>query len=155
MITTKPLPLKHNLLASLRLYKRREMAAHLSPFTKGWGENALRLWSPGARVMAAWQKWCELSEVMCDSKLPRRLKITIYCTDIHQYMCRERWHEPWREKYLLVMSTKIGIMRWAKNISRRERKTNQEVRHVAGVDGTHEHTEWCPASVVWPCTQQR
>ena len=55
---------------------------------EGGSEDAVR-----ARVSAAWGKWRDLSGVVCDKKMSRKLKIKLYMTVIrpvllHEVECR-------------------------------------------------------------------
>ncbi|XP_047480601.1 uncharacterized protein LOC125033262 [Penaeus chinensis] len=88
------------------------------------------------RVKAAWAKWREVSAVMCDKKLPAKLKSKMYKTVIRPVLLygAETWALRKKEESLL-QRTEIRMLRWMLEISLREQKTNEEVLAKAGITG--------------------
>ena len=83
----------------------------------------------------AWSKWRELSGVICDKKIPTKLKLLIYQTVITPtllYGC-EAW--PMSIKYEKRMATtEMGMVRWAMGVSLLEHKRNEEIWEEAKVE---------------------
>ena len=66
------------------------------------------------RVAKAWSKWREVSGVICDKKIPTKLKLLVYQTVIRQTLLygSETW--PMSVKYEKRMATtKMRMVRWA------------------------------------------
>ena len=83
---------------------------------EGGSEEAVR-----ARVSAAWGKWRDLSGVICDKKMPRKLKIKLYMTVIRPVRLygAECWtvrkkEEPILEKTEMRMLRRIKSERQSK-----------------------------------------
>ena len=87
-----------------------------------------------ARVKAAWLKWRETKGVVCDRRIPRRVKIKIYKTVIRPVLMygAETWALRKQEENLLVR-TEMRMIRWIMGISLMDRCTNEEIRRCAGV----------------------
>ena len=87
------------------------------------------------RVAKAWSKWRELSGVICDKKVPTKLKILIYQTVIRPtllYGC-ETW--PMSVKYERRMATtEMRMVRWAMGVSLLEHRRNEEILEEAKVE---------------------
>ena len=87
-----------------------------------------------SRIKAAWQKWREVAGVVCDKKMPNKLKIKIYTTVIRPVMMygSETWALRKREEQKLER-TEMRMLRWILGISLLERLENEEIRRSVGV----------------------
>jgi hypothetical protein len=65
------------------------------------------------RVRAAWNKWKEVKGVLCDKRMPRRVKIKVYKTVIRPVMMYgvETWALRKRDEHLLER-TEMRMLRW-------------------------------------------
>ncbi|VDL76639.1 unnamed protein product [Nippostrongylus brasiliensis] len=86
------------------------------------------------RVSSAWTKWHASTGVLCDRKIPERLKSKIYRTVIRPVALygAECWPATREvERRLSVMEMKM--LRWMAGVTRLDRKTNAEIRERFGV----------------------
>ena len=68
-----------------------------------------------SRVAKAWSKWRELSRVICDTKVPTKLKILIYQTVIRPtllYGC-ETWPMSVKDERRMA-TTEMRMVRWVR-----------------------------------------
>jgi hypothetical protein len=87
-----------------------------------------------ARVNAAWLKWRQVTGVLCDRKMPTRLKAKIYKTVVRPVALygSECWPVTIKhEQTLHVME--MRMLRWTLGLTRLDRVMNQDVRKVMGV----------------------
>ena len=86
------------------------------------------------RIKAAWAKWKEVSGVVCDRKMPRKVKVKIYCTVIRPVLMygSETWALRRKEESKLER-TEMRMLRWILGVSLLERLQNDEIRRIAGV----------------------
>ena len=87
-----------------------------------------------SRIKAAWGKWREVSGVVCDRKMPIKLKIKIYNSVIRPVLMygSETWALRRKEEAKLER-TEMRMLRWIMSISLLERLENDEIRRRAGV----------------------
>ncbi|CAG4989170.1 unnamed protein product [Parnassius apollo] len=66
-----------------------------------------------ARISAAWAKWCEVTGVICDPKMPVKLKGQVYKTIIRPVLTygSEAWPVLERHRQLLHV-TEMNVLRW-------------------------------------------
>ena len=106
---------------------------------RGGCEDAVR-----ERIAAAWLKWRGLTGVLCDKRIPLRLKAKIYRTVIRPvllYSTETMAMTRSEEKRLEV--TEMRMLRWLTGTSLRERRTNEEIRKQVGVVAISEKCrEW-------------
>ena len=97
---------------------------------RGGTEAAVR-----ARVTAAWAKWRELSGVINDKKMPRRLKVKMYLTVIRPVLLygAETWTVGKKEERILE-STEMRMLRRIKGVTLRDRLRSVNIRRELGVN---------------------
>ena len=95
---------------------------------EGRSEEALR-----ARVSAAWAKWRDLSGVISDKKMSRKLKIKLYMTLIKP----ECWTVRKREEQI-IEKTEMRMLRRIKGVTLRDREKNVDIRKELGVNSIEE-----------------
>ena len=86
------------------------------------------------RVSTAWARWRELTGVMCDKKMPVKLKLKIYRTVLRPILLygAETWALRVKEEMLLER-TEMRMLRWIKGISLLEKYTSEEIRKACGI----------------------
>ena len=86
------------------------------------------------RVKAAWNKWREMTGVLCDKKIPRKLKCKIYTTVVRPVLLygAECWAMCKADEDLLSR-TEMRMLRWIIGVSRLDRIPNDEIRERCGV----------------------
>ena len=91
------------------------------------------------RVRAAWSKWKDMSGIVCDRKMPERLKVKVYKTVIRPvllYGC-QLWALKKCEGELLER-TEMRMLRWMLGVRRLDKISNERIRKRAGVVGLKE-----------------
>jgi hypothetical protein len=85
-------------------------------------------------IKAAWQKWRELTCVLCDRKITIQLKGKIYRTMIRPVMIygAEAWMLRGREEELLER-TEMRMLRWILGASLKDKRRNEDIRKAVGV----------------------
>ena len=92
------------------------------------------------RVRLAWNKWREVTGVICDKKVPVKLKHKIYKTVIRPTMTHGA--ECWTMKKkdgMLMNKTEMRMLRWIQGVSLSEHKRNEEIREAATVQPIATH----------------
>ena len=91
-------------------------------------------WLCKNRVRLAWNKWREITGVICDKKIPVKLKHKIYKTVIKPTMTygAECWTMKKKDE-MLMNKTEMRMLRWIQGVSLREHKRNEEIREAATV----------------------
>src|SRR6266853_4742151 len=96
---------------------------------RGGCEDAVR-----ERIAAAWLKWRGLTEVLCDRRIPLRLKAKIYKTVIRPVLLYGTETMAMRRSEVKKLEvTEMRMWRWLTGTSIRERRTNEEIRKKVGV----------------------
>ena len=87
-----------------------------------------------SRIKAAWGKWREVSGVVCDKKMPVKLKVKIYITVIRPVLIygSEAWALRRKEEAKLER-TEMRMLRWIMGVSLLERLENDDIRRMAGI----------------------
>ncbi|KAJ8710818.1 hypothetical protein PYW08_009333 [Mythimna loreyi] len=82
-----------------------------------------------SRISAAWAKWREVAGVICDPKMPVRLKGQVYKTIIRPVLLygSEAWPVLERHKQSLRV-TEMNMLRWMSGVSRKDRIKNSRIR---------------------------
>ena len=84
------------------------------------------------RVRLAWNKWREVTGVICDKKVPVKLKHKIYKTVIKTYY-------DIKKDEMLMNKTEMRMLRWIQGVSLREHNRNEEIREAATVQPIATH----------------
>ena len=86
------------------------------------------------RVRLAWNKWREVTGVICDKKIPVKLKHKIYKIVIRPTMTygAECWTMKKKDE-MLMNKTEMRMLRWIQGVSFREHNRNEEFREAATV----------------------
>jgi hypothetical protein len=86
------------------------------------------------RISKAWAKWRELTGVLCDKKVPKKLKVLIYKTVIRPALLygAETWPLTGRLSAKLSVC-EMRMLRYCMGISLEEHKKNEEIRKEANV----------------------
>ena len=92
------------------------------------------------RVRLAWNKWREVTGVICDKKVPVKLKHKIYKTVIRHTMTYGAacWTTKKKDE-MLMNKTEMRMLRWIQGVSLREHKRNEEIREAATVQPIATH----------------
>jgi len=87
-----------------------------------------------ARIAAAWKKWKELSGVLCNRRMPTGVKGKVYRTTVRPVLIygSEAWTMRRREEECLER-TEMRMLQWILGLTLRDRKRNDDIRHVRGV----------------------
>jgi hypothetical protein len=87
------------------------------------------------RVKARWNKWREITGVICIKTISRNLKIKMYETVIRPVILygSENWGLRKAEERLLSR-TEMRMLRWIMGISLREQRRNEDIKQEAGVE---------------------
>lgn len=85
------------------------------------------------RIKAAWQKWKELEGVVCDRKMPVRVKGKVYKTMIRPVLLygAEAWSVR-RKEELLLEKTEMRMLWWILGVTLRDKKRSEDIRQVVG-----------------------
>jgi hypothetical protein len=86
------------------------------------------------RISAGWLKWRQASGILCDKKVPQRLKGKFYRTVIRPAMLygAECW--PTKRRHVQQLSVaEMRMLRWFCGHTRRDRVRNEEIRDRVGV----------------------
>ena len=86
------------------------------------------------RIRAGWVKWRQASGVLCDRKVPQKLKSKFYRTVIRPAMLYEA--ECWATKRQHVQKMSVAdirMLRWICGHTRRDRIRNDDIRERVGV----------------------
>ena len=82
-----------------------------------------------ARVQRAWNKWREVSGIVCDKRMPLKLKIKVYTAVIQPVLLYGLEVIPLkRAEERILESTEMRMLRWIGGISLYEHRTNDDIR---------------------------
>jgi hypothetical protein len=86
------------------------------------------------RIKAGWLKWCQASGVLCDPRVPLKLKCKFYRTAIRPVMLYgvECWSTKRRRVQQLNVA-EMRMLRWICGHTRRDRVRNDDIRETLGV----------------------
>ena len=96
---------------------------------EGGSEEALR-----ARVSAVWGKWRDLSGVISDKKMPRKVKIKLYMTVIRPVLLygAECWTV--RKEEQIIEKTEMRMLRRIRDVTLRDKVKKLDIRKELGVN---------------------
>ena len=87
-----------------------------------------------ARSAAAWLKWKDLTGVLCDRRMPIRLKAKVYKTMVRPVAIYGAECRPSTKKTDQLLHTmEMRMLRWSLGITRLDHVTNVEVRNRLGI----------------------
>ena len=86
------------------------------------------------RVKAAWRKWKEITPVICDRRMPIKLKTKLYKTIIRPVLLygAETW-TPRVKEIRLIQKTEMRMLRWIMGVTLHDKKRNEDIRRQLGV----------------------
>lgn len=86
-----------------------------------------------ARINSGWLKWRDLTGVLCDKNIPRRLKGALYKSIIQPTVLysSESWAIRKREEQRLA-TMEMRMLRWVLGVSKKEHRRNEEIRRILG-----------------------
>ena len=101
-----------------------------SIFTSGGGSQA----DVNNRIRIGWMKWKEISGVMCDRKMPVKLKDKVFKTIIRPAMTygTECWAVKKKDENKLN-SAEMRMLRWVRGQTRLDHIRNEDIRKEADV----------------------
>ncbi|KAG2619545.1 hypothetical protein PVAP13_3NG087801 [Panicum virgatum] len=85
------------------------------------------------KISAGWLKWCQASGVLCDRRVPQKLKDKFYRTTIRPAMLygAECW--PTKRRHVQQLSVaEMRMLRWFCGHTRRDRVRNEVIRERVG-----------------------
>jgi len=87
-----------------------------------------------ARIKATWAKWCQVTGVLCDRLMPRRLKGKIYKTVVRPVAlyAAECWPAATNHEKALH-AIEMRMLRWSLGLTRLDHATNVDVRGLLQV----------------------
>ena len=88
-----------------------------------------------SKVQAGWCKWREASGILCDKRMPMKLKGKYYCTVVRPVMTYSA--ECWalkKSQERKLSTTEMKMLRMMCGVTRRDRVRNEYVRGSVGVD---------------------
>jgi hypothetical protein len=88
----------------------------------------------GHRIKAGWMKWRQASGVLCDKRVPQKLKGRFYRTAIRPAMLygAECW--PTKRRHIQQLSVaEMRMLRWICGHTRKDRVRNDDIRERVGV----------------------
>ena len=86
------------------------------------------------RVKIAWMKWREMSGIICDRKILRKLKSKIYRTVLRPVLLYgAEWLTMRKKEDNLLRRTEMRMLRWILGISLKDKIRNEEIRRRCGV----------------------
>jgi hypothetical protein len=86
------------------------------------------------RIKAGWLKWCQASDILCDFRVPLKLKDKFYRTVIRPVMLygAECW--PTKRRHIQQLSVaEMCMLQWICGHTRRDRVWNGDIRERLGV----------------------
>nr|CAB3475315.1 unnamed protein product [Digitaria exilis] len=86
------------------------------------------------RIAAGWMKWRQASSVLCDRRVPQKLKGKFYRTAVRPAMLygAECW--PTKRRHVQQLSVaEMRMLRWSCGYTRRDRVRNEDIREKVGV----------------------
>ena len=88
------------------------------------------------RIEKAWNRWRELTGVLCDKKIPTKLKVLLYKTSVRPILMygNEIWPLTQKQEDRLS-ATEMRMLRHIHNIDWEDHITNEHIREMAKIEG--------------------
>src|SRR6185437_1368373 len=91
------------------------------------------------RISADWLKWRQASVVLCDRRVPQKLKDKFYRTAIRPAMLYGAEYWPTKRRHVQKLSVaEMRMLRWFCGHTRRDRVRNEAIRKRVGVASIEE-----------------
>jgi hypothetical protein len=91
------------------------------------------------RIKGGWLKWRQASSVLCDPRVPLKLKGKLYRTAIRPDMLYEAECCPTKRRHVQQLSiAEMRMLRWICGHTRRDRVQNDDIRERLGVTPVEE-----------------
>jgi hypothetical protein len=86
------------------------------------------------RIKVGWLKWRQASSVLCDPRVPLKLKVKFYRTVIRPIMLYEAQWWPTKRRHVQQLSVaEMRMLRWICGNTKRDRVQNDDIRERLGV----------------------
>jgi hypothetical protein len=86
------------------------------------------------RIRVGWVKWRQASGVLCDKKVPNKLRSKFYMTTIRPAMIYDADCWATKEQHVQKMSVaKMRMLRWICGHTRKDQIRNDDIRDILGV----------------------
>ena len=85
------------------------------------------------RIKAGWMKWRQASDVLCDKRIPQKLKGKFYRTAIRPAMLYGAEYWPTKRHVQQISVAEMRMFRWICAHTRRDRVRNDDIRDRLGV----------------------
>jgi hypothetical protein len=86
------------------------------------------------RIKVGWLKWRQASSVLCDPRVPLKLKVKFYRTVIRPVMLYEAQWWPTKRRHVQQLSVaEMRMLRWICGNTKRDRVQNDDIRERLGV----------------------
>jgi hypothetical protein len=86
------------------------------------------------RIKADWLKWHQASSILCDPRVPLKLKGKFYRTAIRPTMLYGAEYSPTKRRHVQQLSVaEMRMLRWICDHIRRDRVRNDDIRERLGV----------------------
>jgi hypothetical protein len=86
------------------------------------------------RIKVGWLKWRQASSVLCDPRVPLKLKVKFYRTVIRPVMLYEAQWWPTKRRHVQQLSVaEMCMLRWICGNTKKDRVQNDDIRERLGV----------------------
>jgi hypothetical protein len=86
------------------------------------------------RIKAVWMKWCQASGILCDKRVPQKLKGKFYRTAIRPAILYGAEYWPTKRRHAQQLSVaEMRMLRWICGHTRMDRVRNDDIRDRLGV----------------------
>ena len=108
------------------------------------------------RVQAGWNGWKRVSEVICDRRLPARVKGKVYSSMVRPAMVYGLETVAVTKKQVEEMEVaEMKMLRFAMGVTRKDKIRNEHIRSTVKVEQLGMKIEGGQAEVVWICHEER
>lgn len=105
-----------------------------------------------ACIQAGWLKWQSVTGVLCDKKMPLKLKSKVYKAVVRPALlyALESWATKKKDEQALH-AAEMKMLRWSCGVTLKDRKRNEDIRQRMQVTPIKEKAQRKLLTVVWPC----